>query len=94
MPGGSCLLIARRLCVVRRLLRSACPSLLSARVPARAADESDTLSYKGLVLHSMGRKREGEELARRALSLDLRSRLCWHVLGLIQRADRAYDKAA
>ena len=48
---------------------------------------------KGLILNSMGRKDEAYELVRKGLRNDLRSHVCWHVYGLLQRSDRKYPEA-
>ena len=48
---------------------------------------------KGLVLTHMGRKEEGIDLVKKGIKLDLMSHICWHVFGLIQKADRNYEEA-
>jgi peptide alpha-N-acetyltransferase len=48
---------------------------------------------KGLVLSTLGRAEPALELARRGLRANLRSHVCWHVLGLLRRGERAYDEA-
>lgn len=63
-----------------------CPMNNLLRVP-------ETISMKGLVLTNMGRKDEGLDLVRKGVRLDLTSHICWHVLGLVHKADRNYEEA-
>ena len=56
-------------------------------------EHGETLSMKGLILSCMERKDEGYEFARRGLRNNLRSHVCWHVFGLMHRADRNYSEA-
>lgn len=56
-------------------------------------DHGETLSMKGLTLNCLGRKEEAYDYVRRGLRQDLRSHVCWHVYGLLQRSDRKYDEA-
>lgn len=48
---------------------------------------------KGLTLNCLGRKEEAYDYVRRGLRNDLKSHVCWHVYGLLQRSDRKYDEA-
>jgi len=48
---------------------------------------------KGLILNNLGRKEEAYDYVRRGLRNDLKSHVCWHVYGLLQRSDRKYDEA-
>jgi len=48
---------------------------------------------KGLVLTNMSRKEEGLELIKKGVRLDLTSHICWHVYGIVHKADRNYDEA-
>ncbi|XP_052794232.1 N-alpha-acetyltransferase 15, NatA auxiliary subunit-like [Mya arenaria] len=57
------------------------------------AEHGETLSMKGLTLNCLGRKEEAYEYVRRGLRNDLKSHVCWHVYGLLQRSDRKYDEA-
>ncbi|PPQ74842.1 hypothetical protein CVT26_005222 [Gymnopilus dilepis] len=56
-------------------------------------DHGETLCMKGLVLTHMGRREEGIELVKKGVRLDLTSHICWHVFGLIQKADKNYEEA-
>lgn len=57
------------------------------------AEHGETLAMKGLTLNCLGRKEEAYEYVRRGLRNDLKSHVCWHVYGLLQRSDRKYDEA-
>lgn len=53
----------------------------------------EAMAMKGLFQSNLGRKEEGLELVRQALKLNLKSHVCWHVYGLLYRADRNYEEA-
>uniref|UniRef100_A0A8C9YXU2 N-alpha-acetyltransferase 15, NatA auxiliary subunit n=1 Tax=Sander lucioperca TaxID=283035 RepID=A0A8C9YXU2_SANLU len=57
------------------------------------AEHGETLAMKGLTLNCLGKKEEAYDLVRRGLRNDLRSHVCWHVYGLLQRSDKKYDEA-
>ncbi len=48
---------------------------------------------KGLILNYCNKKTEAYECAQRGLRNDVKSHVCWHVYGLLQRSDRKYDEA-
>ncbi|KAG5673749.1 hypothetical protein PVAND_003769 [Polypedilum vanderplanki] len=56
-------------------------------------EHGETLAMKGLTLNCLGRKEEAYDHVRRGLRNDLRSHVCWHVYGLLQRSDKKYDEA-
>lgn len=56
-------------------------------------EHGETLAMKGLTLNCLGRKDEAYEHVKRGLRNDLRSHVCWHVYGLLQRSDKKYDEA-
>lgn len=56
-------------------------------------DHGETLCMKGLVVTHMGKREEGLDLVKRGVRLDLTSHICWHVFGLIQKADKKYEEA-
>jgi peptide alpha-N-acetyltransferase len=58
-------------------------------------DHGETLCMKGLTLSYLDPKKKDEayELVRRGLKNDLKSHVCWHVLGLLYRQDRDYSEA-
>lgn len=48
---------------------------------------------KGLTLNCLGRKEEAYEYVRRGLKNDIKSHVCWHVYGLLQRwVDKAVSQ--
>ncbi len=53
----------------------------------------ETLSMKGLILNSMGKKEEALESIRSGIKNNMSSHVCWHVYGLYQRSERKYDEA-
>lgn len=55
-------------------------------------EHGETLAMKGLTLNCLGRKEEAYEYVKRGLRNDLRSHVCWHVYGLLQRSDKKYDE--
>uniref|UniRef100_A0A4W4DYU9 N(alpha)-acetyltransferase 15, NatA auxiliary subunit a n=1 Tax=Electrophorus electricus TaxID=8005 RepID=A0A4W4DYU9_ELEEL len=57
------------------------------------SEHGETLAMKGLTLNCLGRKEEAYDLVRRGLRNDLKSHVCWHVYGLLQRSDKKYDEA-
>ncbi|XP_074849390.1 N-alpha-acetyltransferase 15, NatA auxiliary subunit isoform X2 [Carettochelys insculpta] len=57
------------------------------------AEHGETLAMKGLTLNCLGKKEEAYELVRKGLRNDLKSHVCWHVYGLLQRSDKKYDEA-
>ncbi|KAF7492371.1 N-alpha-acetyltransferase 16, NatA auxiliary subunit [Sarcoptes scabiei] len=57
------------------------------------SEHGETLSMKGLILNSMGKKSEALEFVRRGLKNDVKSHVCWHVFGLLQKADHKYEEA-
>ena len=56
-------------------------------------DHGETLSMKGLILSAMNKKEEALELAKLGLKNDFKSGTCWHVYGLILRAEKKYEEA-
>ncbi|XP_066562716.1 N-alpha-acetyltransferase 16, NatA auxiliary subunit [Amia ocellicauda] len=62
-------------------------------VNPKFAEHGETLAMKGLTLNCLGKKDEAYEFVRRGLRNDLKSHVCWHVYGLLQRSDKKYDEA-
>ena len=48
---------------------------------------------KGLILNCMGKHEDAQENVKRGLKNDIKSHVCWHVYGLLQRAEKKYDEA-
>jgi tetratricopeptide (TPR) repeat protein len=57
------------------------------------SEHGETQAMKGLILNCLGRKDEAYENVRKGLTNDLRSHVCWHVYGLLQRSDKKYSEA-
>ena len=57
------------------------------------SEHGETQAMKGLTLNCLGRKEEAYDYVRRGLRNDLKSHVCWHVYGLLQRSDKKYDEA-
>ncbi|PJF19914.1 hypothetical protein PSACC_00265 [Paramicrosporidium saccamoebae] len=56
-------------------------------------EHGESLAMKGLFLSNLNRKDEGYEHVRIGLKYSLKSHVCWHVYGLMYRADKNYDEA-
>lgn len=56
-------------------------------------EHGETLAMKGLSTYFLDKKEEAHDLVKRGLKFDLTSHICWHVYGLIYRADKNYDQA-
>eukprot|EP00184_Porphyridium_aerugineum_P000326 CAMPEP_0184699820 /NCGR_PEP_ID=MMETSP0313-20130426/5936_1 /TAXON_ID=2792 /ORGANISM="Porphyridium aerugineum, Strain SAG 1380-2" /LENGTH=933 /DNA_ID=CAMNT_0027158949 /DNA_START=48 /DNA_END=2849 /DNA_ORIENTATION=- len=58
-------------------------------------NHGETLAMKGLTLSSIPeRKSEAHEFVRAGLKADMKSHVCWHVYGLLYRAEREYREAS
>ncbi|XP_014710324.1 N-alpha-acetyltransferase 16, NatA auxiliary subunit isoform X3 [Equus asinus] len=57
------------------------------------AEHGETLAMKGLTLNCLGKKEEAYEFVRKGLRNDVKSHVCWHVYGLLQRSHKKYDEA-
>jgi len=59
-------------------------------------DHGETMSIKAFALRSLynEKKEESYELAKKGLSKDIRSYICWHVYAILLRSDRDYQEAA
>ncbi|ORY78176.1 NatA N-acetyltransferase complex subunit [Protomyces lactucae-debilis] len=53
----------------------------------------ETLAMKGLLLSNMDKRDEGWECVRKGLRCDLKSHLCWHVYGMLYRAEKDWEEA-
>lgn len=60
---------------------------------SKYTEHGETLAMKGLTLNGLGRREEAYKYVRLGLRNDLRSHVCWHVYGLLQRSDKKYDEA-
>ncbi|KAF9941414.1 N-alpha-acetyltransferase 15, NatA auxiliary subunit [Modicella reniformis] len=52
------------------------------------------MAMKGLFYNHMDKKEEAYEFVKKGLRLDLKSHICWHVLGLLYRSDKNYEEAS
>ncbi|KAG8906738.1 hypothetical protein FRB99_006229 [Tulasnella sp. 403] len=59
----------------------------------KAPEHGETTSMKGLVLTNLNRREEGIQLVKNGVLLDISSHICWHVYGIVHKADRNYDEA-
>ncbi|KAI1725387.1 NMDA receptor-regulated protein 1 domain-containing protein [Ditylenchus destructor] len=57
------------------------------------SEHGETLAMKGLILNCMGKHDEAMEIVKRGLTANVKSHICWHVFGLVQRSDKKYDEA-
>lgn len=53
----------------------------------------ETLAMRGLILRYLDRKDEAIENIKKGLMNNMMSHVCWHVYGLVHRADRNYVEA-
>ncbi|KAL1952688.1 hypothetical protein VTO42DRAFT_4451 [Malbranchea cinnamomea] len=56
-------------------------------------NHGDTQAMKALMLSYTGQLEEAFALAKVALKNDMKSHICWHVYGLLYRAEKNYDEA-
>ncbi|KAI8344094.1 NMDA receptor-regulated protein 1-domain-containing protein [Chlamydoabsidia padenii] len=57
-------------------------------------NHGETLALKGIFLNNLDKKAEGYEYVKQGVKNDLTSHICWHVYGLMHRADKNYAEAA
>ncbi|KAK2755950.1 hypothetical protein FQN54_005746 [Arachnomyces sp. PD_36] len=56
-------------------------------------NHSETQAMKALIISNMDQQEEAFTLAKLALKNDMKSHICWHVYGLLYRADKNFDEA-
>ncbi|KAL3315097.1 N-alpha-acetyltransferase 15, NatA auxiliary subunit [Cichlidogyrus casuarinus] len=56
-------------------------------------EHGETLAMKAILLNCMGKRTEAYEIINRGLKANIKSFICWHIYGLIQKSDLKYDKA-
>ena len=59
----------------------------------RFPQHGETLAMKGLIYSQLKRVDEAHALVKRGLAANLNSHVCWHVSGLLYRAEQNYDQA-
>ncbi|KAI8365330.1 NMDA receptor-regulated protein 1-domain-containing protein [Radiomyces spectabilis] len=57
-------------------------------------EHGETLAMKGLFLNNLDKKEEGYDHVKKGIRHDITSHICWHVYGLLHRADKNYEEAA
>ncbi|PGH01756.1 peptide alpha-N-acetyltransferase [Blastomyces parvus] len=63
------------------------------QVLRRNPKHGETQAMKALILSNQGQQEEAFALARLAITNHFKSHICWHVYGLLYRADKNYDEA-
>ncbi|KAJ4300637.1 hypothetical protein N0V88_003322 [Collariella sp. IMI 366227] len=53
----------------------------------------DTMSMKALILNAQGKTDDAFALAKEALTIDMKSYICWHVYGILYRTNKNFDEA-
>lgn len=53
----------------------------------------DTMSMKALIMNAQGKTEEAFTLAKEALTVDMRSHICWHVYGILYRTKKNFEEA-
>ncbi|UNI19221.1 hypothetical protein JDV02_005420 [Purpureocillium takamizusanense] len=53
----------------------------------------DTMAMKALIFSGQGKTDEAFALAKEALTVDMKSHVCWHVYGLLYRANKNFEEA-
>ncbi|KAF9318792.1 N-alpha-acetyltransferase 15, NatA auxiliary subunit [Podila horticola] len=56
-------------------------------------EHGETLAMKGLFYSHLDKKEEAYDFVKKGLRYDLKSHVCWHVFGLVYRADKNYEEA-
>lgn len=56
-------------------------------------NHGETTAMKGLFLSHLNRSAEAHVFIKQGLRLDLTSHICWHVYGLLHRAEKNYEEA-
>nr|CAD2156598.1 unnamed protein product [Meloidogyne enterolobii] len=101
ISSGSQVLPSKELALFRKILK--CYEQKQYKVGLRCAkqilsnpnfcEHGETLAMKGLIMNCMGKHEEALEIVKKGLAADLKSHVCWHVFGLVQRSDKRYDEA-
>jgi peptide alpha-N-acetyltransferase len=59
----------------------------------KQSEHGETLAMKGLMLNALGKREEAFDHVKRGLKSDIKSHVCWHVYGLLQRSEKKFDEA-
>jgi len=60
---------------------------------SKTSDHGETLAVKGLLLLGLNKKEEALDSVKKGLKSDLKSHVCWHAYGLVNRSERKYEEA-
>jgi N-alpha-acetyltransferase 15/16, NatA auxiliary subunit len=53
----------------------------------------DTMAMKALILNAQGKTEEAFALGKEALTVDMKSHICWHVYGILYRTNKNFEEA-
>ncbi len=53
----------------------------------------DTMAMKALIINAQGKTEEAFALGKEALTVDMKSHICWHVYGLLYRTNKNFEEA-
>lgn len=53
----------------------------------------DTMSMKALIMNAQGKTQDAFALAKEAVSIDMKSHICWHVYGILYRSEKNFEEA-
>ncbi|KAF7505822.1 hypothetical protein GJ744_000397 [Endocarpon pusillum] len=56
-------------------------------------NHADTQAMKALIISNQGQQKEAFALAKTALNNNMKSHVCWHVYGLLYRAEKNFDES-
>ncbi|GFF23065.1 N-terminal acetyltransferase A complex subunit nat1 [Aspergillus lentulus] len=66
---------------------------LADQILRKTPNHGDTQAMKALIMSNLGQQEEAFALAKEALRNDMKSHICWHVYGLLYRAEKNYEEA-
>lgn len=59
----------------------------------KSPNHADTQAMKALIISHQGHSKEAFDLAKIALNNNMKSHVCWHVYGLLYRAEKNYEES-
>ncbi|ROV86969.1 hypothetical protein VSDG_10077 [Cytospora chrysosperma] len=59
----------------------------------KSPKHGDTMAMKALILNAQGKTEEAFALGKEALTVDMKSHICWHVYGLLYRTNKNFEEA-
>ncbi|EAW10623.1 peptide alpha-N-acetyltransferase complex A subunit NAT1 [Aspergillus clavatus NRRL 1] len=66
---------------------------LADQILRKTPNHGETQAMKALIMSNIGQQEEAFTLAKEALRNDMKSHVCWHVYGLLYRAEKNYEEA-